>query len=222
MCWRSPAMNRRRRSIASISSPAATAGPPFRPNTSMATMRGIFHRADDAGHVKTDPSANVQEQQDEEDGRIPDLDRGGGRSLRAPLADRSKERVWIGVLLYTGFRRGDAVRIGRQHVRNGVATLRTEKNDTAVTIPILPVLAEILRAGPCADLAFICGERHKPLKKESFRELVPRGLPRRWSERQVCTWPPEGGRRQGCEQRRHRGRIGIHLRMVGRPRQKTK
>jgi integrase len=75
------------------------------------------------------------------------------------------------VLLYTGFRRGDAVRLGRQHVRHGVATLRTEKTDTPVTIPILPVLDDVLRSGPCGDLAFICGEREGPLKKESFSNM---------------------------------------------------
>src|SRR5262245_15221716 len=35
-------------------------------------------------------------------------------------------------------------------------------------IPILPTLDEILQAGPCADLAFICGENGRPLTKESF------------------------------------------------------
>jgi integrase len=37
-----------------------------------------------------------------------------------------------------------------------------------VTLPILPILAATLAAGPCADLAFICGVRGKPLTKESF------------------------------------------------------
>jgi integrase len=70
--------------------------------------------------------------------------------------------------MYTGLRRGDAVRLGKQHVRNGVATLKTEKTDTEVTLPILPVLAETLAAGPCGDLAFIIGADDKPLKKGSF------------------------------------------------------
>jgi hypothetical protein len=37
-----------------------------------------------------------------------------------------------------------------------------------VTIPILPVLDEVLKAGLCADLAFICGENGGPLTKEAF------------------------------------------------------
>src|SRR5687767_11825710 len=70
----------------------------------------------------------------------------------------------------TGLRRGDVVRIGRQHVRNDVATLKTEKGGFTVEVhlPILPVLQATLDAGPCGDLAFVCGERGRPLTKESF------------------------------------------------------
>jgi integrase len=82
-------------------------------------------------------------------------------------------RVWLDVLLYTGLRRGDAVQLGRQHVRDGVATLQTEKSQGAVTVnlPILSVLQRTLAAGPCGDLAFICGTTGKPLTKESFGNL---------------------------------------------------
>jgi len=61
-------------------------------------------------------------------------------------------------------------RLGRQHVRDGVGTLRTEKSQgqITVTIPILPVLARTLAAGPCGELAFIVGEHGKPFTKESF------------------------------------------------------
>jgi integrase len=80
----------------------------------------------------------------------------------------TKERVWLHVLLYTGLRRGDAVRIGKQHVRDGVASLKTEKTDTEVNIPILPALASALAVGPTGDLAFIVGDKGQPLTKESF------------------------------------------------------
>ena len=88
---------------------------------------------------------------------------------RWPLG--TKERVWLDVLLYTGLRRGDAVQLGRQHVRDGVATIRTEKTGVTVTIPILPALAVTLAAGPCGELAFICGDSRKPLTKESFGNM---------------------------------------------------
>ena len=46
-------------------------------------------------------------------------------SERWPIGTR--QRVWLDVLIYTGLRRGDAVRFGRQHVRDGIATIKTEK-----------------------------------------------------------------------------------------------
>jgi integrase len=85
---------------------------------------------------------------------------------RWPLGTR--QRVWLDVLLYTGLRRGDAARLGRQHVKNGVATLTTEKKKIVVSLPILPVLQKTLDAGPCCDLAFISSAHGKPFTKESF------------------------------------------------------
>ena len=87
---------------------------------------------------------------------------------RWPLG--TKERVWRDVLFYTGLQRGDAVTLGRQHVRDGLITLRTEKSqeEMLVSIPILPVLQRTLDAGPTGELAFICGKNGKPLTKESF------------------------------------------------------
>ena len=76
-----------------------------------------------------------------------------------------------GPSLYSGLRRGDAVHLGRQHVRDGVATIRTQKTGVTVTIPILPALDEVLQAGPSGDLTFISGENGRPLTMESFGNL---------------------------------------------------
>ena len=61
---------------------------------------------------------------------------------RWPIGTR--ERVSLDVILYTGLRRGDSVRFGRQHVRDGIGRIKTEKTGTEVTLPILPILARIL------------------------------------------------------------------------------
>ncbi len=67
----------------------------------------------------------------------------------------------------------EGVLFRRQHVRDGVATLKTEKcgYTVEVSLPILPVLQKTLEAGPCGDLAFICGKRGHPLTKESFGNM---------------------------------------------------
>jgi len=82
----------------------------------------------------------------------------------------TKERVWLDVLLYAGLRRGDAVRIGCQHVKDGEAFLKTEKSSYRVEVAllILPVLQKTLDAGQTSGLAFICSANGQPLTKETF------------------------------------------------------
>lgn len=136
-------------------------------------MRGLFGWATEARHIKADPTAGVKNPPRKAgQGFIPwTLDHVAAYHARWPLGTR--QRVWLDVLLYTGLRRGDAVQLGRQHVRDGVATLRTEKSQGAVEVnlPILPVLQATLDAGPCGDLTYICGENGRPLTKESFGNM---------------------------------------------------
>lgn len=137
------------------------------------TMRGLFKWAAKAKHIKDDPTVGVEN---------PYKTKGQGfiawtesdvlaYQRRWPIGTR--QRIWLDVLLYTGLRRGDAVRFGRQHVKDGVGTIKTEKSffEVTVTLPILPVLEATLAAGPCGDLTFIAGEGGQPLTKESFGSL---------------------------------------------------
>jgi integrase len=136
-------------------------------------MRGLFRWATTAGLVKTDPTLGIENPKRKKgDGFIPWTEEHVAiYEQRWPVG--SHQRVWLDVLLYTGLRRGDAVRLGRQHVRDGIATIKTEKSgfNVEVTLPILPVLETTLKAGPCGDLTFIVGESGRPLAKESFGNL---------------------------------------------------
>jgi integrase len=131
-------------------------------------MRALFRWAVKVQLVKTDPTAGIPALGRRRDAGIRPWteDDVAAYEKRWPIGTR--QRVWLDVLLYTGLRRGDAVRLGRQHVRDGIATIKTEKTGTIVTIPILQVLAETLAAGPCGDLSFIAGSRGQPMAKASF------------------------------------------------------
>ena len=74
----------------------------------------------------------------------------------------------LDVFLYTGLRRGDAAKLGRQHIRNGVIEIDTEKTGMRVTIPVLPVLQATLDAGPIGELAIIATRDGQPMTKESL------------------------------------------------------
>jgi len=56
----------------------------------------------------------------------------------------SKARLALALGLYTAQRRGDVVRMGRQHIRNGELMVRQGKTNAALLIPVLPVLAAII------------------------------------------------------------------------------
>ena len=72
------------------------------------------------------------------------------------------------LLLYTGQRRGDVVRMGRQHVRNNVLTIAQQKTGQVVSIPLHPKLKATLDQLPKDNLTFLVSERGGPMKPESF------------------------------------------------------
>ncbi|MFZ0458730.1 MAG: tyrosine-type recombinase/integrase [Rhodoplanes sp.] len=133
-------------------------------------MRGLFRWALKAKLIKADPTSGIDNPPRRKgDGFIPWTEEHvAAYEKRWPIGTR--ERVWLDVLLYTGLRRGDAVRFGRQHVRDGVGSIKTEKSGGTleITLPILPVLQATLDAGPCGDLTFIAGATGRPFTKESF------------------------------------------------------
>jgi len=134
-------------------------------------MRGLFRWAEACELVKTDPTAGIKNPKRRKSDGFPAWTNEDVAAFEARWPEGSRERVWLHVLLYTGLRRGDAVLIGRQHTRDGIATIKTEKNETEVNITIRPELARSLDTGPIGDLAWICGERGQPLTKESFGNM---------------------------------------------------
>jgi integrase len=69
--------------------------------------------------------------------------------FEAAYSEGTLERRVYAVMLYTGFRVGDAARVGRQHVqKDGTIKIKTEKTGTEVEIDIVPPLKRALAAGP--------------------------------------------------------------------------
>lgn len=129
------------------------------------TLRGMFKWAVKAQHVRTDPTVGMAVTKPKTKGfpawTEEELEQ---YETRWPIGTR--ERVIFGVYCFTGLRRGDAARLGKQHIRNGVITIDTEKTNTRVTIPVLPELAEIIAAGPTGELSIIASKKGQPIRKE--------------------------------------------------------
>ena len=86
-------------------------------------MRGLFRWAFKAQFVKVDPTVGVDDPARPKTEGFPPWTEEDVAAYEKPWPIGTRQRVLLDVLLYTGLRRGDAAKLGRQHVRNGVSTL---------------------------------------------------------------------------------------------------
>lgn len=92
---------------------------PNQANNFIKTMRGLFHWAVDVEKAAVDPTRDVKLLNVKTDGfHVWTDDEVSTFELRWPIGTR--ERLAFDLLLLTGLRRGDVVRLGRQHVKAGV------------------------------------------------------------------------------------------------------
>lgn len=133
------------------------------------TMRGLFRWAVDAEHVKDDPTRDVKVSKPRTEGHHTWTDDECDRfEKKWPIGTR--ERLAFDIMLYTGFRRGDASRFGRQHIRHGLIHMTTEKGQGKVTVvlPLLHPLEQSIAATKTGDMVFIAKADGTAMSKEGF------------------------------------------------------
>jgi integrase len=141
---------------------------PHAANNFLKTMRGLFAYAVAREYVAADPTTSIKFLAGENDEGFHAWTEEEVARFEARWPVGTRERLAFDVLLYTGLRRGDAVRLGRPHVRNDEFTIRTEKTKRVVIAPILPPLSYSIAKSPTGELTFIATERGKPFGKASF------------------------------------------------------
>ena len=84
----------------------------------------------------------------------------------------TKARLALALLLYTGQRRSDVIRFGKQHVKRGALTFTQHKGRNRkphkLTLPILPALQKIIDASPCADMTYLVNELGRQFTDAGF------------------------------------------------------
>jgi integrase len=83
----------------------------------------------------------------------------------------TRARLALDLLLYTGVRRSDLVRLGRQHVEDGCIAFtpkKTQRHATRVIIPMLPPLAASIQATPSGTLTFLVTREGQPYTAAGF------------------------------------------------------
>jgi integrase len=82
----------------------------------------------------------------------------------------SRARLALALLLYTGQRRGDIIRMGPQHIRAGTLHVTQEKTGAVLAIPVHPELEAVIAATPSSHLTFLTTRYGSPLTPTAFSD----------------------------------------------------
>jgi integrase len=140
---------------------------PFAANNFVKTMRALFRWAHESDLVDADPAHGVKVLRVKTNG-FPPWTADDVALYRDRWAIGTRERLAMELIRYTGLRRGDVVRLGRQHIKDGMAMIRAEKTGVMQYAPFPPELEAIVADSPTGDLAFIATRNKRPMVKEAF------------------------------------------------------
>jgi integrase len=84
----------------------------------------------------------------------------------------TKARLALALLLFTGQRRSDIIRFGRQHAKGGKLSFTQHKGRNRkpkrLTLPILPTLQRVIDGTACGDLTFLVNDWGRPFTDAGF------------------------------------------------------
>jgi len=96
---------------------------------------------------------------------------------RWPIGTR--ERLCLDLALFTGLRRSDLAVLGRQHVKDEVISIQTQKTRAWVHVPVFPTLRQSIDAVETDDLAFLPFRSAASLGNWFRKACVAAGVPGR-------------------------------------------
>lgn len=140
---------------------------PSQANHFLKIMRHLFTWAVKAAHLQENPCVGVDFAKEKTTGHHV-WTREEIAQFRQHWPVGSRERLAMEILHQLGVRRGDAVQLGKQHVRNGLIRFRTEKTGEMVELPMPQELSDVIAASPTGDLTFISTVYGSPRTKAGF------------------------------------------------------
>jgi integrase len=146
------------------------ARPPFAKRNWLRALRPLMQFAVSINMISNDPTRDIK-------AKVPrkgDGFRAWGEGQIAAFRNHhrlgTRARLAIELLLNTAQRRGDVVRMGPQHIRNGLLHVRQHKTGTPLQLPIFPELQEAIYAMPSHSrhLTFLVTASGKPFSPPGF------------------------------------------------------
>jgi integrase len=142
---------------------------PFAQRNMFKTLRGLLAFAVADGLVDSDPTVGVKLARVKDTGGYETWPEKCIEMYRAKHPLGTRPRLALELLYGTMQRRGDVVRLGRQHIQHGILSLRQQKTGVDVDLPVLPELRAAIDAMPKAEhLTFLVTELGKPFTAAGF------------------------------------------------------
>jgi integrase len=146
---------------------AAKAAIPSAARNFLNALRVLMQFAIETGIRSDDPTVGVKRVKLRTEGfRTWTEDDIGAFEAAHPIGTRA--RLALTLLLYTGQRRSDVIRIGRQHVRGGAIHVRQQKTGAELAIPMHANLKAVLDATLSEHLTFLTTAQGKPFTAAGF------------------------------------------------------
>lgn len=140
---------------------------PAAANSLLKRLRAVMQFALDADLIKVDPTIGVRP--------IRQRTSGFHSWTEAEIEQfiefhkpGTKAHLALSLLLYTGQRRSDVVRMGRQHVRDGVLSIKQKKTGNSVDVPVHADLESAIAAVPADNLTYLRTAFGKPFDAAGF------------------------------------------------------
>lgn len=165
-------------------------------NALIKALRQVFKYALEYGYLSHNPAAAI--------GSLRPLNRDGFHTWTIKEVEQfeakhpigTKARVVFALLLYTGQRRGDVIRMGRQHETDGGIEITQQKTNKRIWIPIVSELRRTLDAGPTGDLTYLVTAFNKPFTAAGFGNRF-----RKWCDEAGLYHCSAHGLRKACAAR---------------------
>lgn len=140
---------------------------PFAARNWLKTLRGLMQFAVTTGLRSDDPTAGIEAPRARA-GTIHTWTEAEIAQFEARHEMGSRPRLAMALLLFTAARRGDAIGLGPQHVRNGMLAYRQQKTGRTLELPLHPELAAILAASAVSHLTFLTTAAGAPFTPAGF------------------------------------------------------
>lgn len=140
---------------------------PVQANNFLKAMVGLFKWARKDNHVEIDPVTGVDRLKVKTEG-FPAWDESDIRLFCTKWQIGTTQRLAIEIAMHTGLRRSDLVRVGRQHLRGNVLSIRTDKTGAVITVELSQRVLDIIEATKTGDMHFLVTSFGKPFTAAGF------------------------------------------------------